>query len=291
MKNAKINGSVMEYEIHGSGEPLLLISTGPIADSFFPFVADKAMLERCRMIVYRQRGQAASSRRAEPAAVSFEQHAADAAALLRHLGVSRAHVAGHSTGAAIALQLAADHPELVHTLVLLEPPLTSAPSAAAFFEKAGPALAAYASGDREAAMAKFLSVVSNLDWETCRIVLEQHVPGCVAQAMLDADNFFDGYLTALNAWQFGAKQAAMITKPVLSVLGSDTDRWFVESGELLHTWFPDLEDSTIAAVGHLLHLQRPPQVLSSVAAWCARYPITAEHVQRPLQAPVGQAEA
>ena len=63
--------------------------------------------------------------------VSFAEHAADAAALLDHLGIRRAHVAGHSTGAIIALQLAVDRPDLVHSLALLEPLQLFSPSAAA----------------------------------------------------------------------------------------------------------------------------------------------------------------
>jgi SAM-dependent methyltransferase len=62
-----------------------------------------------------------------------------------------------------------------------------APSAGAFFEKAGPAVAAYGAGDRAGAMAGFLSVVCSLDWETCQKVIEKHVPGGVARAMKNAD--------------------------------------------------------------------------------------------------------
>lgn len=273
MDKAKINDTVLEYEVRGSGEPLLLISTGPIADSFHPFLSEKALRERFRMIAYHQRGQDGCSRGPGSEAVSFEQHAADAAALLRHLDVPRAHVAGHGTP--IALQLAVDHPGLVHTLVLLEPPLMSVPSAGAFFERAGPALAAYQSGDGKDAMAKFLSVVSGLDWETCRAAIKKHVPGGVAQAMKDADNFFGGFLPALNAWQFGPTQAATIAQPVLSVLGTETDQLFVEGRQLLHAWFPRIEDCTIEGVGHLLHMQRPEPVLSGVAAWLARQPMRA----------------
>ena len=273
MKTANINGTVLEYEVKGSGEPLLLISTGPIADSFFPFLSEKSLLERYRLIAYHQRGQAGSPPGTGSGPVGFEQHAADAAELLRHLDVPRAHVAGHSTGAAISLQLAVNQPDLVHTLVLLELPLTSARSAGAFFEKAGPALAAYRSGNREDAMAKFLSIVSSLDWETCSKVIEKHVPGGVAQAMKDADTFFGSYLAALNQWQFGASQAGTIAQPALSVLGTETEPWFAESHELLHSLFPRIDDCIIKGVGHLLHMQRPEHVLSGVAAWLARHPM------------------
>jgi len=271
MKNAKINGIELEYEVVGSGEPLLLISTGPIADSFRPFVSDSALAKRYRMIAYRQRGQAGTARGADAKPVSFEQHAADAAALLRHLGVERAHVAGHSTGAAIALQLAVDQPALVHTLVLLEPPLTSVPSASAFFDRAAPAIAAYGAGDRETAMVKFLSMVASLDWESCRAGLEENVPGGTARALQDADSFFAGYLPALGAWQFDAARAASITQPVLSVVGTATDEFFAEGHALLHTWFPRIEDCTVEGVGHLLHMQRPEQVLSGVGEWLRRH--------------------
>jgi|SRR5688500_1548525 len=273
MERATLNGVEVEYALQGSGEPLLLIPTGPIADGFMPFLSDRALAARYRLISYHQRGQVGSTR--SPAPVSFAEHAADAAALLDYLGVRGAHVAGHSSGGDIALQLAFDRPDLVHTLVLLEPALTHVPSAAAFFEQAGPALAAYGSGDREAAMALFLSMVSGLDWETCRTVIEQRVPGGVAQAMKDADSFFGGYLPALGAWQFGRHEAARISQPVLSVLGTQTERLFMEGHDLLHAWFPQLEDLIVEGVGHLLHLQRPQPVAQGVAAFLDRNPIGA----------------
>ena len=271
MEKANLSGIEFPYDVSGSGDPVLLISTGPIADSFLPLVSEPALADHYRLIRYRQRRMPAGIN--GPSPISFAQHAADAAALLGHLGIRRAHVVGHSTGAAIALQLAVDRPEIVHTLALLEPPLVGVPSAAAFFEKAGPALAAYGAGDREGAMAAFLSIVSGLDWETCRIQLENHIPGGVAEAMRDADNFFSSYLPALNAWQFGAEQAATISQPVLSVLGTQTERWFVDGHDLLHTWFPQIEDCTIDGVGHLLHMQRPEPVARCMAGFFARHPM------------------
>jgi pimeloyl-ACP methyl ester carboxylesterase len=273
MEKANLNGVTLEYEVKGSGEPVLLISTGPIADSFLPLLSEKALVERYRLIAFRQRRLARSTN--SPAPVSFAEHAADAAALLGHLDVSRAHVAGHSTGAVIALQLAVDRPDVVQTLALLEPPLVGVPSAAAFFEKVGPALAAYGSGDRDGAMARFLSVVCSLEWETCRKAIEKHVPGGVAQAVTseNVDNLFASYLPALTAWQFGADQAALISQPVLSVFGMETEQLFVESHELLHSWFPQIEDCRIEGAAHLLHMQRPEPVARGVAEFLGRHPV------------------
>lgn len=270
MEKAKLIGIELEYEVSGSGDPVLLISTGPIADSFSPLVPERA-LNRCRLIRYRQRRIATGKKDAAP--VTFAQHAADAAALLAHLGIRRAHVAGHSTGAAIALQLALDRPDLVNTLALLEPPLVIAPGAAEFFEQAGPALAAYAAGDREGAMARFLSAVCSLDWETCRTQLESRIPGTLAQAMRDADNFFGSYLPALNAWQFGAEQAAAISQPVLSILGMRSERWFAEGHRLLHSWLPQLEECKVEGVAHLLHIQRPEPVAHCMGEFFMRHPL------------------
>ena len=273
MEQARIDGVALAHEVTGSGEPLLLISIGPIADSFLPFVSERALADRHSLIRYEQRRMDVAAD--APAPVSFAQHAADAAALLRHLGVDRAHVAGHSSGACIALQLAVDHPQLVHTLALLEPPLLGVPSGPAFLEQAGPAVAEYAAGHRAEAMATFLSMVCSLDWERCRTLVETRVPGAVARAIANADDFFGSYLPALGAWRFGAREAAGIARPVLSVVGSDTERLFAESHDLLRSWFPQLEACEIPGTTHLLHLHHPEPVARCVAAFLARHPMAA----------------
>jgi pimeloyl-ACP methyl ester carboxylesterase len=291
MERAKLNGVTLEYEVKGSGEPVLLISVGPIADSFLPLLSEKALVERYRLITFRQRRLAHNTN--GPAPVSFAEHAADAVALLGHLDVRRTHVAGHSTGAAIALQLAVDRPDIVHTLTLLEPPLVGVPSAGAFFEKVGPALAAYSSGDRDGAMRRFLTVVCSLDWETCCKVIEEHVPGGMAQVMTNenVDNFFASYLPALTAWPFGAHQAASICRPVLSVLGMDTEQLFVDSHELLHSWFPQVEDCRIEGVAHLLHMQRPAPVARGIAEFFACHPMTGDDIIHGPSTSVGRRSA
>ena len=180
MQTAHVNGVQLEYEVTGAGEPMLLVSP-VIADGFLPLVSEPALADRYQLIRYHKRGWVGSTHTPPP--VSIADHAADAAALLDHLGLRPVHVAGHSSGAAVAAQLALDHPEHVHTLMLLEPSLISVPSLEAFITQVEPALEAYASGDHAGAMALFMSVVSGLEWTSGSALLENSVPGAVEQAI------------------------------------------------------------------------------------------------------------
>lgn len=269
MEHAHVNGVDLEYDVTGSGEPVLLISP-VVADGFLPLVSERA-LASYRLITYHKRGWAGSTHTASP--VSIADHAADAAALLGHLGVRRAHIAGHSSGAAVAVQLALERSEMAHTLALLELSLLSVPGAGGFLQKVKPAFAAYAAGQHETALATFMSAASGLDWDACREVLDGRVPGAVAQGVKDADTFFGVELPALGAWTFGAEQAATISQPVLSVLGSDTGPLWIEVGERLRAWLTQVEDCTIENVGHLLHMQRPEPVARCIAAFFRRHPL------------------
>jgi pimeloyl-ACP methyl ester carboxylesterase len=267
MDCAKLNDVELEYEVRGAGEPLLLIDM-LIADCFVPLLPEPALAHGYQLIRYHKRGWVRSTHTPPP--VSIGDHASDAAALLEHLGVPRAHIAGHSTGASIGAQLALDRPEKVHTLTLLEPTLVSLPLGGAFLEAAAPVFEAYGSGDHSGALAMFLAAASGLDWEDCRALLEERIPGVVAQSIKDADTFFGIELPAIAAWTFGPEQAAAIRRPVLSMIGAETLPLWVEIAQFLRCSLPHVQECTIDGVGHLLQIQRPEPVAREMARFLAR---------------------
>jgi pimeloyl-ACP methyl ester carboxylesterase len=277
MQSVEVNGVQLEYEVIGSGEPVLLVSP-VLADGFLPLMSEPALSDGYRLIRYHKRGWAGSTHTPPP--VSISDHAADAAALLDHLGIRRAHIAGHSSGAAVAAQLTLDRPEKVHTLILLELALLSVPSGEAFLVQARPAFEAYGSGDNPGALAMFMTAVSGLDWQACHALLEERVPGAVAQAVEDADTFFGVELPALTEWEFGPQQAAAIGRPVLSVLGSQTEPLWVEVADFLRSSLPQVEELTAEGVGHLLHIQRPEPVARGMAEFLERNAM-ADRTDRP----------
>ena len=270
MQIAHLGTVELEYDIIGSGEPILFISS-VLADGFLPLLQHPSLAESHQLIHYHRRGWVGSTR--TPGPVSIQDHAADAVALLDHLGIQRTHVAGHSSGAAVAAQLALDHPEKAHTLTLLELSLFSVPSGPAFLEGAGPAFEMHRVGDHERAFSTIMSAVSGLDWDTCRDILEARAPGVVDQSIKDADTFFGVELPSLAEWRFDGGQAAAIEQPTLSILGSDTQPLWVDVAAFLRANVPEVTDARIEGAGHLLHLQQPEPVAMAIRGFLSTHPM------------------
>jgi pimeloyl-ACP methyl ester carboxylesterase len=217
---------------------------------------------------------------------SIAQQAADCRALLRGLGIERAHVVGHSSGGMIALQLALDAPEVVHSLVLLEPFLPDVPSGPAFAEAIGPALQRYQDGDTAGATDAFLRVAIGPAY---RSFLDALIPGAYAQVLADADAFFASELPAAGEWRFTREDARRITQPVLSVLGSESAKdWagWPEVHARVQEWLPQAEPFVLAGANHALEEMDPRGVAEAVSAFFARHPIPAP-VPAASPAPAG----
>jgi pimeloyl-ACP methyl ester carboxylesterase len=104
----------------------------------------------------------------------------------------------------IALQLALDAPEVVHSLILLEPALLDVPGRALLAEALEPSVQSYQAGTKEEAADGFLQVVIGRDYRTW---LKGAIPGGYEQAVGDADTFLGQELPALGEWRFTREDA------------------------------------------------------------------------------------
>jgi 3-oxoadipate enol-lactonase len=267
MERVSINGAELEVAVQGAGETIVFVHGAGPADSYLSLADNPAVRDHYRTIRYRRRGFGGSSPVDGPMPVSA--HASDCRALLAALGVGKAHVAGHSYGGAVALQLAVEAPEAVATLALFEPTFLAVPSGPQFFEAVGPSIERYNSGDRVGAVHAFFAAVCGPDW---RSHVERNVPGGVEQAENDAATLFESDLPSIGEWKFGAEHAAKINQPVLCVLGSDTVPLFVEGRDLLHSLLPRTEDAVLAGTTHLLQMARPVDAAAALADFLKRHP-------------------
>lgn len=113
---AHVNGLKVYYEVHGTGRPLVLLHGGLLTiDTTFGALLPVLTEKRQVIAVELQgHGRTADTDRA----LTFENLAADVAALLDYLGAGRAELFGFSLGGLVALELAMRHPDRVHRLVL-----------------------------------------------------------------------------------------------------------------------------------------------------------------------------
>jgi pimeloyl-ACP methyl ester carboxylesterase len=105
----------LEVEIHGEGEPLVLIA-GLGYDRWAWHRMIPGLARRFQVIAFDNRGVGGSDRPAGPYSASLL--ARDTAGLLDALGIARAHVFGHSMGGFVAQALAIEHPDRVDRLIL-----------------------------------------------------------------------------------------------------------------------------------------------------------------------------
>src|SRR5918996_5162360 len=122
MSEAQVNGVGLYYELHGGGEPLVLVH-GSWADATNWGFVVPGLAKSFRVLVYDRRGHSRSERPDAPGSV--DEDGDDLAALLESLDLAPAHVVTNSYGGNIALRLATRRPEIFRSLSCHEPPLWS----------------------------------------------------------------------------------------------------------------------------------------------------------------------
>ncbi len=105
----------LHYEVHGNGEPLVLIP-GFAAGAWIWSKHVAPLSTKFRVVTFDPRGIGQSSFESEQ--LTMRLLADDTAALLRRLGIEQAHILGVSFGGFVAQEFALAYPEMTRTLSL-----------------------------------------------------------------------------------------------------------------------------------------------------------------------------
>jgi pimeloyl-ACP methyl ester carboxylesterase len=117
---APVNGLKMYYEVHGSGEPVVLLHGAfmSITGDWNDWVNELAKTRKVIAIEMQGHGRTADINRD----ITYENLSDDVAALLDYLKIERADIVGYSLGAGTAMQCAIRHPEKVRKVVSISAP-------------------------------------------------------------------------------------------------------------------------------------------------------------------------
>src|SRR6476646_4982882 len=117
---APVNGLKMYYEIHGSGEPVVLLHGAfmAISGDWNEFVGELSKTRKVIAVEMQGHGRTADINRV----ISYENLSDDVAGLLDYLKIPNADIIGYSLGGGVAIECAIRHPEKVRKVVSISAP-------------------------------------------------------------------------------------------------------------------------------------------------------------------------
>lgn len=241
---AEANGVRLTYLEQGDGDPVVFVH-GAFTDYRSWHFQIGPFSERFRVIVYNRRYAHPNQRNGDYSDNTIENNASDLLTLVEKLKVGPAHLVTVSTGSFIALYFAARHPELVKSLVLMEPGIVTLviknpkskfelfsfmlkhPSSAMSFVKLGKATrlaaVAYDKGDAKGAAEIFANEaeqLSPLGRPPGEKPLFQRLPPIIQAGFIDNMSDTRQGLGVVENASFTCEDAGRISAPVLLIRSS-----------------------------------------------------------------------
>lgn len=284
LRPINVRGVRLAYKESGVGQPLILvhpnISDIRCWDAIFPLLA-----KNFRVIAYCRRYHWPLEAIPDETSDPWEDQAEDLAALIKALGVSPACLMGNSSGAVLALFVARKYPELVHSLVLEEPPAVTL-----FLPRSPPSLLDvlklliwhpryffplvyfgatvidpteknFKRNDVSAALNVFLRGV--LGEEHFKALSKERWEQTMANAKPHQAVFcYNGPLPS-----FTEDDAKAITAPTLLLGGEKAVPAHKCFNEALTTLIPGANAAVISGASHLMHEDDPKQVADKIVEW------------------------
>jgi pimeloyl-ACP methyl ester carboxylesterase len=272
MNSFPIDDVDIAYCDRGAGEPVFLVHAGVFSDWFLP-VSLARSLDGFRVIRVRRAGYGGPTPSRH---LTIADHARHVAALADHLGLERIHWVGHSSSCQMGLQLALDRPNLIASLILLEPAAVGGFLVPASEELArrfvGPAMAAFAAGDTRTAFVTFMrGVCGESHWD----VLGDRLGSAeLDRAVHESTFFFRDEVPAVLESQFGEAEASRIHQPVLVAEGGESARLGPLSQQitvLARRLLPHAEIATVEGTNHMMPLQDPDAVGRLIQTFVTRH--------------------
>jgi pimeloyl-ACP methyl ester carboxylesterase len=254
-----VNGVELHYIEAGQGEPVILLHGGQ--GDYRAWQPQVLVLKpRFRVISYSRRYHYPNDNPIAGTNHSAIVDAQDLAGLMAQLGLGSAHLVGTSFGAFTALAFAIEHPEMVRSLVLAEPPVHQWVAGDArggvlyqqFMTTVHqPAGQAFARGDADAALRILVDAFDGPGAFT-------KLPPENRTAIVSNARFFQALTASSDPFpNLSRDEVSRLGMPVLIVKGAETDELHRMVTEEVGRVLPNAQRVTIPWAGHGSPRQNP----------------------------------
>ncbi len=257
-----VDGGSIHVEVEGEGHPLLLIHGG-LGDHRMWDLQVPAFAERYRVIRYDTRGFG----RTETDDVAYTD-AADAIAVLDHVGATSAYLIGQSRGGSIALDVVVEHPERVDAFVSVAGGVSGFEAEVVDGPPADEMERLYEAHDMDA-LAELETRVWVDGWGQPPTRVDPDVRRLV-HGWIEAD------LKADKPWGKpgtidppAAQRLGQVDVPVLVMIGEVDEAGSVARGRYLAASVPGARLESFPNVAHMIQLEEPDRFAAMVLAFLA----------------------
>jgi pimeloyl-ACP methyl ester carboxylesterase len=259
----------LDVWVMGEGEPVVLVHGGMTRDLLTPLAGELAT-RGYQVIHYGRRGHGGGG--LPGVAADIAGQVPDVVAILDALGIDRAHVAGHSFGAYITLDLTLRAPERVRSAVLLEPIFVGQVQTEASLQNNREMLEVviprlietYLGGDQDGAVTMLWDATSGI--ENSAELLEPVLPeGTRELAATDLNTFIQVELPAMGSWTADPVAVKEMSVPVAWVGGADSAPIAAESLGLFREWLPTTRVAIVEGTGHYFPTLKPAETATALA--------------------------
>lgn len=269
------DGDELDVWVIGEGTPVVFVHGAVMRDFLVPLADELTRRGDHQVIHYGRRGHGGRGLPAE--ATDIPGQVSDVLAILDALRIEKAHVAGHSFGGYIAMELATRAPDRLLSALLLEALFGQVVRSTegqeimrAVAEVAMPAIIEqYANGDGYGAVSAFYEATSRV--ENAREPVERALPkGARELAVTDLATFLQVDWPAMGAWMAAPVPLPEATTPIVWIGSTESGAVFDESRAHLQEQLPGTTAYTIADVGHYFPLLKPAETAVAVDEWLSR---------------------
>ena len=114
-----VNGTQLEYQMYGKGEPLIVLHGGPGMDASYLSPGIDKLGKLYSVVVYNQRGSDNLLAKPDTLKLNADQFVEDLEGLRKALGLDKINVMGHSWGGLLAMKYAVRYPQHLKTMILV----------------------------------------------------------------------------------------------------------------------------------------------------------------------------
>jgi len=251
MPKAKLNDISLYYEVHGEGEPFLLIA-GLGSDSASWAGVVKDFSAGFETIVFDNRGCGRSYIGSKKSTISLM--AEDVVNLLDYLKIEKAHILGHSMGGYIALELAINYPTRVDKLILASTASVSSKRNNILFEKMYSQLVK--EGPSEEWFKRWTFWLFSPETLNNSQFIEKFIKNSVKYPYLQTAEGFKSQIDAIKLFDVRDKLGVIKAKTLI-LEGKDDALITPEESGILAKNIPGNTFRVLDGVAHSIHIENP----------------------------------